>query len=62
VKTLSNYHGATILDAENGLMQRGKDENKKREMCQKPVPCPEQTKMYCETFHLIDKGNGVEAK
>jgi hypothetical protein len=62
VKTLSNYHGATILDAENGLMRRGKDENKKREMKQKPVPCPAQTKDYCETFHLIDKGNGAEAK
>jgi hypothetical protein len=62
VKTLPNYHGATILDVENGLMWRGKDENKKREMKQKPVPCPAQTKDYCETFHLIDKGNGAEAK
>ncbi|KAL3775048.1 hypothetical protein ACHAW5_007512 [Stephanodiscus triporus] len=54
VKTLSNYHGATILDAENGLMRQGKDKNKKREMKQKPN--------YCETLHLIDKGNGAEAK
>jgi hypothetical protein len=30
-------------------------------MVSKPVPCPAQTKMYCETFHLIDKGNGAEA-
>ncbi len=62
VKTLSNFHGATILDAENGLMRRCKDKNKKREMKQKPVPCPAQTKDYCEMFHLIDKGNGAEAK
>jgi len=62
VKTLSNHHGATALDAENGLMRRGKDENGSREMRQKAVPCPAQTKEYCDTFHLIDKGNGKEAK
>jgi hypothetical protein len=62
VKTLSNYHGATILDAKNGLMRRGKDENKKREMSQKVVPYLAQTKTYCENYHLIDKGNGMEAK
>ncbi len=26
------------------------------------MPCPVQTKEYCKTFHLIDKGNGREAK
>lgn len=31
-------------------------------MLQKAVPCPTQTKTYCETFHLIDKGNRVEEK
>ena len=62
MKTLSNYHSATIFDAEDGLRQRGKDENKKREMCQKPVLCLEQTKTFCKTFHLINKENGVEAK
>ena len=61
VKTLSNYHGATILEAGDGMMRKGKDANKKREMVSKPVPCPAQTKTYCETFHLIDKGNGAEA-
>jgi hypothetical protein len=24
------------------------------------VSCPAQTKYYCQTFHLIDKGNGAE--
>jgi len=40
----------------------GKDDGGSREMKQKAVPCPEQTKEYCEMFHLIDKGNGKEAK
>ncbi len=31
-------------------------------MKQKPVPCPAQTKDYCDTFHLINKGNRAEAK
>jgi hypothetical protein len=62
VKTLSNYHGAMVLEPNNGLKRKGKDENKKREMVQKNVPCPSQTKTYCKTFHLIDKGNGAEAK
>ena len=43
-------------------MRRGKDESGSREMKQKAVPCPAQTKEYCEMFHLIDKGNGKEAK
>ena len=25
------------------------------------MSCPAQTRDYCETFHLIDKGNGAEA-
>ena len=62
VKTLSNFHGALSLDAKNGVMRRGKDENGSREMKQKAVSCPAQTKEYCETFHLIDNGNGREAK
>jgi hypothetical protein len=62
VKTLSNYHSATVLEVEDGLMQRAKDESRKKVMHQKAVPCPAQTKVYCKTFHLIDKGNGKEAK
>ncbi len=44
------------------MMQRGKDDGGLREMKQKAVPCPAQTKEYCKMFHLIDKGNGKEAK
>jgi hypothetical protein len=43
-------------------MQRGKDDSRLREMHQKPVPCLAQMKEYSKTFHLIDKGNGKEAK
>jgi hypothetical protein len=62
MKMLSNYHGAVILEAENGLMQRAMDKSGKRAMRQKAVPCPAQTREYCQTFHLIDKGNGKEVK
>ena len=44
VKTLSNFHGEISLDAVNGMMQRGKDENGSREMKQKAMSCPAQTK------------------
>ncbi len=37
------------------------DSDGKRERHKTEVPCPSQTKDYCETFHLIDKGNGAEA-
>ncbi len=51
-----------VLQAASGLMWRGKDNGGSREMKKKVVPCPAQTKEYCEMFHLIDKGNGKEAK
>ena len=44
------------------MMRRGKDNGGSREMKQKAVPCPAQTKEYCKTFHLIDKGNRKEEK
>jgi len=44
VKTLSNFHGEISLDAVNGMMQRGKDENGSRETKQKAMSCPAQTK------------------
>ena len=61
VKTLSNHHGLEVLQAASGLMRRGKDDSRLRDMTQKLVPCPAQTKEYCETFQLTDKGNGKEA-
>ena len=57
VKTLSNCHGAISLDTENGVMGRGKDKNGSREMRQKTVQCPVQTKTYCTTFYLIRQGD-----
>jgi hypothetical protein len=60
--TLSNYHAATVMEAEDGLMRRAKDKSKKRAMRQKAVLCLAQTKAYCKTFHLNDKGNGKETK
>ena len=62
VKTLSNYHSPTILPEGSGVMRKKKGADGKREFCQSPVPCPLQSKDYSETFHLIDKGNGAEAK
>ena len=44
-----------------GVLRKKRDEDGKRERHKTEVPCPEQTKDYCNTFHLIDKGNGVEA-
>ena len=62
VKTLSNYHSPTILPEGPGVMRKKKGADGKREFRQSPVPCPQQSKDYSETFHLIDKGNGAEAK
>jgi hypothetical protein len=28
----------------------------------KLIVCPEQQETYCSTYHIIDKGNGAEAK
>ena len=41
-------------------MRKKWDADGKRERTKTEVPCPAQTKDYCETFHLIDKGNGAE--
>jgi hypothetical protein len=38
-----------------------KDDNGKWERSQSYIPCPVQTKEYCTTFHLINKGNSAEA-
>jgi hypothetical protein len=61
VKTLSNHHCANVL-VMGGLMRRRKDNSGSRTMHQMPVPCLVQMKEYSETFHLIDNGNGKEAK
>jgi hypothetical protein len=49
------------LDGEKGMMWRGTEKSRSREMQQTAVPCQAHTKEYCQTFHLIDKGNRKEA-
>ena len=61
VRTLSNFHGPVILKAGMGVLRKKRDEDGKRERHKTEVPCPAQTKDYCNTFHLINKGNGAEA-
>ena len=29
-------------------------------MSRSPVPCPHQNRYYSETFHIIDKENGIK--
>jgi hypothetical protein len=61
VKTLSNFHSPVIL---RGGMQRKRrnPQTKRRERDFSDVDCPIQQKVYCCTYHLIDKGNGNKAK
>jgi hypothetical protein len=61
VKTLSNFHSPVIL---RGGMRRKKknQQTKRREREQSNVDYTEQQTDYCSTYHLIDKGNGAEAK
>ena len=62
VKTLLNCHGPEILPAGDGVSRRrrGNDGTRERERESTEVSCPVQTKYYCQTFHLTDKGNGAE--
>ena len=61
VKTLSNFHSPVIL--RGGMQRKRRDpKTKKRERDFSDVDCPIQQKIYCCTYHLIDKGNGAEAK
>ena len=61
VKTLSNFHSPVVV---RGGMKRKKRNRstKRRDREFSDVDCPIQQKDYCETYHLIDKGNGAEAK
>ena len=54
--TLSNFHTQEV-----GIKRKRKA-NKRREREPAAVPCPQQNINYSNTFHQIDKGNGVEAK
>ena len=59
VRTLSNFNSPKLI--KDGLMRKRRFDGK-RERKQSPVDCPEQNRDYSKTFHLIDKGNGAEAK
>ncbi len=61
IKILSNFHGPEVLEGWLGVFWKKRDSNGKRERHKTKVTCPSQTKDYCETFHLIDEGNGAEA-
>jgi hypothetical protein len=61
IRMMSNFHGPVILKAGGGVLQKKRDSNGKREKTKTEVSCPAQTRDYCEAFHLIDEGNGVEA-
>ena len=60
VKTLSNFQIPDVLEVGSGMLRKMRVDGK-RDRDKSEVPCPVQMKDYCETFHLIDKGNGAEA-
>jgi hypothetical protein len=60
VRTLSNFHGHEILEAGMGVLRKKRDSDGKWERTKTEVPCPAHTRNYCNSFHLIDKGNGAE--
>ena len=59
VQTLSNFHTPKIID--EGLKRKRKI-NGVCKIDSAVVPCLHQNINYSETFHLIDKGNDMEAK
>ena len=60
VKTFSNFHSPNIIAG--GLKRKHCNPGTKQsDLHQSPVSCPKQVQAYCNTFHLIDKGNGAEA-
>ena len=60
VKMLSNFHSPDVLEVGLGMLHKMRVDGK-RDRGKSEVLCPVQMKAYCETFHLIDKGNGAEA-
>ena len=60
VKVLSNFHRPKV--APEGVKRKRRGADGRREHYQTPVDIPLQTQDYCDTYHLIDKGNGAEAK
>ena len=60
MKVLSNFHQPKV--AVEGVKRKQQGADRRREHYQTLVDIPLQTQDYCETYHLIDKGNGAEAK
>jgi hypothetical protein len=61
VRTLSNFHSPVLL--RGGMKRKRRNpRTKRREREFSDVDCSTQQKMYCKTYHVIDKGNGTEAK
>ena len=58
VRTLLNFHTPEVVDA--GIKRRRVNGAREREPT--AVPCPQQNVDYLDTFDLINKGNGAEAK
>ena len=54
-----NIHTPKVVD---GGVKRKRRVQGTRYRTPAPVPCPHQNIDYSETFHLIDKANGAEAK
>jgi hypothetical protein len=61
VRTLSNFHSAIVVP--NGIMRKCRDPiTKVRAREPTEVNISEQQLDYCDTYYMIDKGNGAEAK
>ena len=60
MRVLSNFHTPRV--ARGGVKRKKRGANGFREHYQTEVNISLQTQHYCETYHLIDKGNGAEAK
>ncbi|OEU06161.1 hypothetical protein FRACYDRAFT_256066 [Fragilariopsis cylindrus CCMP1102] len=57
--TLSNFHGPNLL--RGGIQRKLRDPvTFRRNKDFTDVDCPEQQWVYCQTYHLIDKGNGAD--
>jgi hypothetical protein len=60
IKTLSNCLRLEVLAVGDGVNWKRRGNDGRRERMLMEVPCPAQMKYYCQTFHLINKGNGAE--
>jgi hypothetical protein len=61
VRTLSNFHSPIVVP--NGIMRKCRDPiTKVRAREATEVNISEQQLAYCDTYYVIDKGNGIEAK